>query len=123
MFRTSRVGGIKVRSLLFSSTIHVGDCLNISPHSSVLAIQREQPRFRGNEGDLSRYPVFQQPFVRPEHEEPDFMSVESLDPFIDVGIVDIIGISVAAVLQIGSTGDVDTTTRVKHVREILPRRR
>lgn len=123
MFRTSRVGGIKVRAMLFSATMRVGDCLTISPDSKVLAIQREVPRFHGNEGDLRKYPVFQQPFPRLKHEEPDFMSVDSMNPFIDVGYVEISGISSSGVLQIGNSRDVNITSRVKHVREILPRRR
>lgn len=120
--RISRIGFIKVRSMLFSATAHVGDCTFICPYSNTFAVQREISSYLESEGNLNQFLIFSQPIPKVTPEKPIRMSVINENPFIDVGVINIFGMSTAPVLQIGSTKIVNTENRTKHIRQLLPRR-
>jgi spore germination protein PE len=120
MIRTAIVGDVKVRSLSLSSVVHVGEIGGMYPDSRVLAIQREQSAFLGNEGNLEQFPIFRQSFARIQSTERVELDLHNRIPVIRVRKVDIYGISVSSVLQIGNVGVVDSTNRTKHIRQLLP---
>jgi len=120
MIRTSVVGHVKVRSLLLSSAVHVGEIGGLFPDSRVFAVQRERAVFLGNEGDLEQFPIFRQPFARIRSTERIQLEIHNRIPAISVRMVDILGISASSVLQVGNVGVVDATNRTKHIRQLLP---
>jgi spore germination protein PE len=120
MIRTAIVGDVQVRSLLLSSVVHVGEIGGMFPDSRIFAVQREQPVFLGNEGNLEQFPIFRQSFARIQSTERVELDIHNRIPAIRVRKVDIYGISASSVLQIGNVGVIDATNRTKHIRQLLP---
>jgi len=50
------------------------------------------------------------------------MSVYDANPFIQVGYLKVLGISTAAVVQIGANRILDCENRTKHIRHVFPSR-
>lgn len=123
MFRTSIVNQVRVRSVLLSSIVNVGDVRDIRPDTRVLAVQREKPIFFGNEGNVTNFNVFEQPFVKNQNPTPKEVSIQRRNEnrFIHVHLIDILGISASSILQIGNAENVDCTSRIKHIRQFLIR--
>jgi spore germination protein PE len=85
-----------------------------------IAVKREIPIYRGDEGDFDRYAIFRRPIPLPTL-HPDFqIQYVNEIPAIRVDRIhlDIIGFS--GVLQIGSCGSIQTEDRIKQFRQVLP---
>lgn len=115
--RVSSVGGILVRSVLFSSTVLLGDSVNLFGYSRALAVQREREIFFGDEGNFN-HRVFFQPLYLADIYEPVNTFTFNQKPVIKVGTIDIKGISSASVLQVGSTAHIKMESRIKHIRQL-----
>lgn len=63
--RISKVGSTYVNSIGISSVFHIGDSVQITPSVKALAVQREEERFFGSEGDLTAYPIFEEEIPQP----------------------------------------------------------
>lgn len=121
--RTSIVGAVDVYGISSSSTIQVGDAVMLNQRCRVLAVQREQANYRGNEGDFNRYPIYTRPI--PKQSVTEVLDVHTVNevPYISVGLITILGISTSATLQIGSNESIWLETRIKHFRHLLPRKK
>lgn len=119
MKRFSIVRNVKIRTLLFSAIFQVGDNLVIAPKSRVFAVQREIPTFIGNEGNFFEFPIFSKPIPQPLVEEQIHVSTQNVQPYIQVDHLDVLGVSTAAVIQIGSNKVIVTENRTKHIRQLL----
>ncbi|TYS65649.1 spore germination protein GerPE [Sutcliffiella horikoshii] len=117
--RISRVNDINLHSLSFSSYFHIGDSYYINAKSRALAVKREFPRFYGNEGNFSEYPIFSMQSPTPVLTERVNMSVNNVNPNICVNTIKIKGVSSSSVLQIGSSQTICAESRVKHIRQLL----
>ncbi|NLP50000.1 spore germination protein GerPE [Bacillus sp. RO1] len=117
--RISRVNDINLHSLSFSSYFHIGDSYYINAKSRALAVKREFPRFYGNEGNFSEYPIFSMQSPTPVITERVNMAVNNVNPNICVNSIKIKGVSSSSVLQIGSSQTVCAESRVKHIRQLL----
>lgn len=117
--RTSVVGGLRILSAQLSSIVKIGDSVAVAPRSEVLAVQREVAEFLGNEGSFDAFPIYSQNIPEPLLDEPFSLSVRNDGPAIRVGRVDIIGMSAASVLHIGSCRSIDAVNRTKHIRQLL----
>lgn len=121
MVRTSVVGFVKIRTVELSSIVFAGDAGILHPVSNVLAVQRELPSYNGNEGKLSVFPLFTNPIPVPELVEDFSMDIDNQSNTINVGYVDIIGVSASSIIQIGSNHRIDAESRIKHIRQLLGR--
>lgn len=119
MQRISVVDLIYVNSVSFSSILEIGDSKKITPVSQALAVQREVPLFFTNEGDFSQYPIFSRELPKVKVAETVNMKVINQNPVIKVDSIKVIGVSSAAVMQIGSTETIHTESKVKHIRKLL----
>lgn len=119
--RHSVVARVRLNSVLFSSHVHVGDNVAICPQSDVLAVQREIPVFRGDEGDLAAFPLFAAPPPWTPAHEPVRLAACHADPAIRVRSLEVTAISVSSVLQIGANRCIRAVNRTKHIRHLLPR--
>lgn len=119
MSRISIVQDVKLRSMLFSSMVQVGDNVAIDAGADILAVQRELPIFRGDEGDMRQIPIFSQQLTVPIIDEQVDVKRINTSGRIEVGSVDILGLSVASVLQIGSNRSVTCFCRTKHIRQLI----
>lgn len=119
--RTSSVDHLNVDIVSFASTVQLGDAKIVNSHSRALAVQREAEIYIGGEGNFSRYPVFLEPLpFLPITENLSFAATH-INPIIKVRKIAIIGISNASILQAGNSEIVSLETRVKHIRQLLPR--
>ena len=120
--RTSIVDSLKVDAVFFDSVIEIGDSSYIQSFSRALAIQREAEIFFGNEGDFNRYPVFSIPLYFQPIDDEFSMYTEHLQPVIKINSIDIIGASAASVIHIGSSNHISMESRLKHIRQLLPKK-
>lgn len=122
MKRISVVKAVNIKSVSNSSLFQAGDNLVVAPYSRVFAVQREIPTYIGNEGNFN-YPVFTAPVPVPFLDEQVQIAVRNANPLIEVGFLDIIGVSTSSVVQIGSNRAIQAENRTKHIRQLLPRER
>lgn len=119
MVRTSTVGAVRVLNTQFSSILQFGDSVVLSPRSEVLAVQRQEARYWGNEGNFDQFPIYRQNIPEPLLDESVVFSTRNDNPTIQVGFVNIMAFSVSGVLHVGSVKVVDTENRTHHVRQLL----
>lgn len=117
--RVSLVKNINIKSIAFSSIFNVGDVDTYAPKAYVYAVQRELPFFWGDEGNLAYYPIYSKPIPKPIITESINMNIINTSPFIKVNNVKILGISTAAIAQIGSNKIINAEARTKHIRHLI----
>lgn len=117
--RTSCVNFAYVNAVGISSIFQIGDSNNLNLRSKVFALQREEPTFYSNEGNLSKYPIFKINLPQPILNEQMTTSFLHENCKINVNFIKIHGVSTSAVFHIGSTKDVVCEARIKHIRQII----
>jgi len=116
--RISKVKSISSKTLIFSSTMQIGDCSYIDGKSFALAIQKKSETFQSVDIHFEDYEISKRPFYIPRLNEPVISSFSNPNPFIRVGHINIIGISTSSVVGVGNVGHARMESRVKHIREI-----
>lgn len=116
--RTSCVDSIRINAISNSGVCIVGDAFQLAPQSKIFAVARQWPIFNGQEGDLSQYPLFQRPIPLPAISEPVTMNIHHHSP-INIGRVTVLGVTASAIVQIGSSQEIDMESRIKHIRHFL----
>jgi spore germination protein PE len=119
--RTASVKEVQVDSLAIASVLQIGDSSIIDSSAKAIAVQREKELFFGNEGNFKEFPIFSEPIPLPPVYENVTMSQQNSSPFINVGQINIIGISSSSIVHIGNTHHVALESRVKHIRQLLAR--
>ncbi|MET1177594.1 spore germination protein GerPE [Peribacillus simplex] len=114
----SKVKSISTQTILFSSTMQIGDCSYIDGKSFALAIQKKSETFDSVDVHFEDYDIFKKPIYIPRSNEPVISRFSNPNPFIRVGNVDIIGVSSSSVVGVGNVGHARMESRVKHIREI-----
>lgn len=118
MHRTSIVDRVKINDISLSSTLQVGELVNFKAYSQVLAIQREESIYLGNEGNFGAYDLFSKPIPLPLVYEDVCMEIVNRNPSIKVGNVRVIGAAASSLIQIGSNQRMDMESRIKHIRQL-----
>ena len=117
--RNSFVQFVDVKSLILSGVVEIGDTVQLKANHNVIAVQREQEIFFGNEGNFEDYPIFSEPIPIPSLPAPGPMiRIYHEAPNIRVGQIHIKGISTSGMMQIGSTNTVCLESRVLHIRQL-----
>ncbi len=116
--RISKVDNIKVKSVIFASTIQIGDSNNINGLARVLAVQRQREVFYSNEGDFSLFNIYSYPLPLPPINEPLTIHTTSPNPIIKVGSIDVTSLSTSAFMHIGNTEHIRMESRVLHIRQL-----
>jgi spore germination protein PE len=117
--RTSVVKSIKIHGTSEASIAQIGDNVKTETEAKVLALHRQIPVFLGREGGFAHYPIFSKPLPQPIVDEPMIMNIVNESPWIEANRIHILGISVAAVFQVGSNHCIETQARVKHIRQFI----
>ncbi|GIP33776.1 spore germination protein GerPE [Paenibacillus sp. J2TS4] len=117
--RISVVGLLRAKDIEFSSIVQIGDSLRLTPESLIFAVQRNRTFYYGREGEDLDYPIFRDPIPSPPRREPVNVRFINESPFIKVGAIDIQGVSVSGIVQIGSNQGIDAESRVKHIRQFI----
>jgi len=119
--RTAVVNDVEINSVAIASVFQIGDSELIQSFSRAIAVQREAELFFGNEGNFAEFPIFSEPIPLPTISEKMNYIRQNNNPFLKVGRIDIIGVSSSAIVQLGNTRHVSLESRVKHIRQLLPR--
>lgn len=117
--RTSLIKDIDVKTVSFSSIFHIGDTDTFAPKAYVYAVQRELPFFWEDEGNLAYYSIYTEPIPKPIITESININFINDSPFIKVNNVKILGISTAAIAQLGSNKIINAEARTKHIRHLI----
>ncbi|MGF7031872.1 spore germination protein PE [Paenibacillus mucilaginosus] len=117
--RTSVVGSIRVIDIGYASTLLIGDLVDFAPVSLALAVQREIPRYYGNEGKFEDFPLFVMPIPLTSEEQPVNLTARQTCARIEVDRVRITAVSSSSMVQVGSNRSVRAESRVKHIRQLL----
>ncbi|HZG83960.1 spore germination protein GerPE [Paenibacillus sp.] len=118
--RWSVVGDLYVNTLSNSGILLIGDGERADNRSRAIAVKREYPVFRGDEGSFERYALFRAAIPSPKAMEEPEVRIVNEGGAIRVGRVAVIAASNTAVVQIGSTGSVSNEARTKQFRQLLP---
>jgi len=118
MTRTALVAQLRIITIEDGSILQVGDTVQTVPVSNVLAVQRELPRYAGNEGALSAFPVFAQEIPAVIVKEAVSLSIRNDDPYIRVPFIEITGVSTSGIVHLGNTGTIAAQVRTKHIRQM-----
>lgn len=119
MVRTSVVNRLKINDISLASTLQVGDLVEFIAHSKALAVQRQQSVYLGNEGNFEAYELFSKPIPQPKIDEKVQMEIHNFNPYIKVMNVRVIGVAASSLIQVGSTEEVKTEARIKHIRQLI----
>lgn len=117
--RLSIVDTINIKVTGSSSILQIGDSHTLAPRSKALAAAKEYPIFEGTEGGYEPFGAFSQPI--PEVQRRCNVNMTSADeiPILKVGNIHIMGLAASAMLHIGSTGYIDSESRVQHFRHFF----
>ena len=119
--RTAIVDNIHVSILSRGSTFDIGELQYSYSADNVLAYQREQEFFYGQEGNFGDYKVF---YTVPDFEPIDEMvhiNFENVNPYLFVDCIRTQAISASSLLQVGNGRFIRSETRVMNVRQLLNR--
>lgn len=119
--RTSKVDSLKLNSAGIASVIQIGDSKGINSFTRTIAVQREKELFFSNEGNFNVYGIFSYSLPIPPIDEPITIQSTSLNSFIKVGSIDVLAISAASILHIGSSDYIQSEARTLQIRHLEPR--
>ncbi len=119
--RTSKVDSLNLDSAGIASVIHIGDSKEINSFTRTIAVQREKELFFSNEGNFNVYEIFSYSLPIPPIDEPITIQSTSLNSFIKVGSIDVLAISAASILHIGSSDYIQSEARTLQIRQLEPR--
>lgn len=119
--RTSSVDQININTMSFSSVFEIGDSSFLKGFSRAIAAHRAVEYFHGREGSFAAYPIFSEPIPILPIEENVSIETTQLNPVIKVQNIDVIGVSAASIIHIGSSQHLSMEARVKHIRQLTPK--
>ena len=118
-YRISAVQHMKVISLDRTSVLEIGDSVQLSPTSQVIAIQREKSTFWENELNFSDYAMFTEEIPQPHVDENIKITIVNQVPMIRVQTVNIENIASSTIIHLGSSENLVSEARVKNIRHLL----
>ncbi|HEX7055890.1 MAG TPA: spore germination protein GerPE [Bacilli bacterium] len=116
--RVSLVDAVKVNNVGLDSVLFIGDNLVLNPKISAVAVHQREPVYVGDINEFTPQ-IFRLPEVWFRDKETVRLRVRHTQPVIHVNVVDVLAVSAASILQIGSTHTIRPESRVKHARRVL----
>src|SRR5699024_1835388 len=115
--RIASAGYVSLGGLTFSGIFNIGDTKHIQSTSKGIALQKEGARFKAeNNINFNDYSLFNREMNLPEIVTPVQKETIHHSDTISVNNIDIIGISEAALFQIGNLEKAYSESRIKHFR-------
>ncbi|MFC4617755.1 spore germination protein GerPE [Camelliibacillus cellulosilyticus] len=114
--RISVVDTIEDHNISLAGNFIIGDTYALKPVIRTFAIQREYPQFLGNEGDFNDFPIFSVSLLKANIYEKVNTTFINDHPIIKVDHVKINSIAGASIVQVGSTQDTYTQSRILNIR-------
>lgn len=119
--RTSRVKQINVNTIVFSSSVQIGDTQYIDARAQALATQEPVKVYRGDPEHFADYPVFNLRTPLPIIFEKVSMIQMNKQPNICVDFIDVVGVSSASTLAIGNVDHIRLSSRILNIRRLTER--
>lgn len=117
--RSSYVKQVKAISIIFSSTLSVGDANYLDSSSKILAVHQEKNVFEPQEEiDFYQLNVFSHKSPCPVIFEDINMTTFNKNSAIRVDLIDVLAASTASVIQIGNVNHVRAASRVENIRRL-----
>ncbi|TRM11873.1 spore germination protein GerPE [Lentibacillus cibarius] len=118
--RTSSVRNIKLNGLTYSGIFNIGDAVYASTKAKGIAVQKEGAVFSGDDGvQFENYSLFDMETNLPEQQQPVQKTTLQHKETIHVGDINLLGVSQAAIFQVGSIREVTSEARIKHFRRLM----
>ncbi|TDL35356.1 spore germination protein GerPE [Jeotgalibacillus sp. S-D1] len=112
---SSQIGNLSITTVSSNAVLQFGDTCMIDSSAKVIAVQRQEEQFFGNEAPFSMFNIFHrlpaQPVELPFHclVQPSINLIESFD---------LKGIANSSMLHVGDSKHIRMVSRVKHIRQI-----
>ena len=119
--RTSRVKQLNVTTIVFSSSVQIGDTQYLDATAQALATQEPVNVFRGDPEHFEDYEVFNLRTPLPLIFEKVSMVQMNKQPNICVDIIDVIGVSSSSTLVIGNVDHTQLSSRILNIRRLVER--
>lgn len=119
--RTSRVKQLNVTTLVFSSSVQIGDTQYIDARAQALATQEPVKIYRGDPENFENYEVFNLRTPLPIIFEKVSMTQINKQPNIYVDVIDVIGVSSSSTLAIGNVDHTLLSSRILNIRRLIER--
>ena len=119
--RTSRVKQINVTSLVFSSSIQIGDTRFLDTAAQALAVQEASKCFSGDPELFQDYEVFNYRTPLPIIFENVSMTRTNKKSTIQVDVIDAIGVSSSSTLAVGNIDHTRLSSRILNIRRLAER--
>lgn len=119
--RTSRVKQLNVTTLVFSSSVQIGDTQYIDARAQALATQEPVKIYRGDPEHFENYEVFNLRTPLPIIFEKVSMTQINKQPNIYVDVIDVIGVSSSSTLAIGNVDHTLLSSRILNIRRLIER--
>ncbi|USK71084.1 spore germination protein GerPE [Peribacillus asahii] len=116
--RISKSRSLEATSIVFGSTLQIGDCSYIDGTVHALAVQRRSEILYERDDDFSDYKIFSRPLALPIITEPIQMRFNHLCPFIETGNIYINAISTSSVAGLGNVGHIRMKSKIHHTRQL-----
>ncbi|MBW5446812.1 spore germination protein GerPE [Cohnella sp. CFH 77786] len=119
--RLSRVGSLRIDSLLFSTVAQLGDNVFTELNSKAIALARAIPDFEGDETRFAAYPIFFLPLRELRGGPTVRFSSRSPCGEIHVGSVRAVVAGTSCLLRLGTSETFFAESRIKHIRQFNDR--
>ena len=119
--KTSIVNNIHVSILSRGSVFDIGEIQYYYSVDNILAYQREQELFFGQEGNFGDYKVF---YSIPDFEAIDeeiHINIENINPYLTVDCIRSQAFAGSCLFQIGNSRFIHSETRVMNIRQLFKR--
>ncbi|RSK26361.1 spore germination protein GerPE [Bacillus sp. HMF5848] len=118
MKRMSFVDAIYFTTITITSTLQIGDSVEILPITRALAVQKVFPTYN-TKVPLPKYRIFSEDIPQPVINEPVQTTFINENPVTRVKSISGQSVSTSSLLHVGNTSVIRAESRIKHIREVL----
>lgn len=115
--RATSVRQMYILSAVFSSIIQIGDCKRIAPVSDILAVQKYGQPADEEDFPIDYYPIFQTKLL-PKIKVREACGEHYHSSDIKIQNLEVQTASTSSIIHIGSTREVQSLARTKHIRVV-----
>ncbi|MGD7045239.1 spore germination protein GerPE [Jeotgalibacillus proteolyticus] len=112
---SSQINKLDITTASSNSILQIGDSCSIDSKAQVIAVQRQEEQFYGDEAPFSMFAIFMRPAASPLPIPFHYLKQSSSNT---VDLFTLRGISNSSVLHIGDSKHIRMVSRVKHIRQL-----
>ncbi|WP_041056816.1 spore germination protein GerPE [Jeotgalibacillus campisalis] len=112
---SSQIKNLFITTVSSNSILQIGDSCIIDSKAQVIAVQRQEEQFYGNEAPFSMYNLFNRAAAAPLSFPNHCLKQSSVNT---VDLFTLRGIANSSVLHVGDSQHIRMVSRVKHIRQL-----